>query len=209
MKEKVIFIDDEEDSRIIYEDVLQDIYGEEYDVVAIEPEQTISDMVSKLSAITNLVSIVIDEKLQVGLATNYQGSQLVEAIRVLDSKLPLYILTSEISLITPPLGSVEYIIDKNEVERPSYKEQYSILMRRHINSFNDIKTKRAERFDKLLKKSIEKGLTAQEKIEYENLDIVRIKPVLSEECSGDAEELDRQQSLIDEIEQKLKKLIDG
>jgi len=208
MTEKIIFIDDEEDSRVIYEDILQDIYGDEYEVIAIEPEPTTRDMVNKLISIQSLVSIVIDEKLQVGLATDYQGSQLVEAIRVLDSKLPLYILTSEIDLITPPLGSVEYVIDKNEVEHSSYKEQCSMLMRRHINSFNDIKTARAERFDELLKKSIDIGLSAEEKKEYEELDIVRIKPTLSAEDSGNSEELDRQQSLIDEIEAQLKKLGD-
>jgi hypothetical protein len=204
MIEKIIFIDDEPDSRVIYEDVLQDIYGEEYEVEAIEPEQTISEMVSKLSNIPNLVSIVIDEKLQVGLATDYQGSQLVDAIRVLESKLPLYILTSETSLITSPLGTVEYVIDKNEVEKLEYKNQCSMLMRRHINSFNDIKTTRAKRFDELLKKSIESGLSAEEKTEYEALDIIRIKPVLSAEDSGDSEELNRQQSLISDIEAKLK-----
>ncbi len=208
MMEKIIFIDDEEDSRIIYEDVLQDIYGAEYEVEAIEPEPTIGDMVSKLSDIPNLVSIVIDEKLQVGQATDYQGSQLVEAIRVLDSKLPLYILTSEISLITPPMGSVEYVIDKNEVERPDYKEQCSMLMRRHINSFSDIKTIRAERFNELLKKSIESGLSADEAMEYEALDIVRVKPILATEDPSGSEELDKQQALIDEIEAKLQQLGD-
>jgi hypothetical protein len=208
MSETIIFIDDEVDSRTIYEDILQDIYGDEYSVNAIHPQPTIGEMISELNAVPNLVSIVIDEKLQVGKAINYQGSELADALRGIDSKLPLYILTSETSLIVPPLGSVEYVIDKTLIEVDEYKRQCSMLMRRHINSFNDIKSVRAARFDDLLKKSIEHGLSAEEKAEYKELDFIRVKPILAAEDSGNTGELDRQQALIELIEGRLKELED-
>jgi len=206
---KVIYIDDEEDSRVIYQDILEDVYGEECEVISIAPSNSIGKMIGKLGCFDDLVSVVIDEKLQVGASTDFQGSQLVEAIRAFDSKIPLYILTSEIGLLTPPLGSVEYIIDKNEIEKPVYKEQLSMLMRRHINSFNDIKTKRTARFDELLKKSVEEGLSSKEQKEYEDIDFVRVKYILSSEAPCNSEALDKQQELLDEIEGKLNELREG
>lgn len=206
MTKKVVFIDDEKNSRDVYQDVLQEMYGDECEVIAIEPSRSIGDMTNVISDIDDVVSIVIDEKLKVGLGVSYQGSQLVEAIRALDSKLPLYILTSEIGLIEPPFGSVEYIIDKNEVGKDAYRDECAMLMRRHINSYNDIKTERAKRFDELLRASIERGLSDAESREYEELDFVRVKKVLSTEVVINTEELDRQQTLLSEIENKLKLL---
>lgn len=206
MKDIVIFIDDEHDSRVVYEDVLQDMYGDEIIVKAIEPERTVSDMIANLNSYDNLVSIVIDEKLKVSAFADYQGSELVEAFRAIDEKLPVYILTSETALIEPPLGTVEYILDKNEIAKDEYNKQCSMLMRRHINSFNDIKSDRTKRFDYLLKKSIEIGLSQEEQEEYDALDIIRVKKVLSDENPMYKEELDRQDKLLKEIEEKLNSL---
>ncbi|WP_122509254.1 hypothetical protein [Pseudomonas viridiflava] len=206
MKERIIFIDDEHDSRLIYEDVLQDMYGDEFEVTAIPPSDTLELMLGNLEKIENIVSIVIDEKLKVEGAADYQGSELVEAIRTLDSKMPLYILTSEITLIPPPFGSVEYVIDKTRINNDNYKEQCSMLMRRHINSFNDIKTQRAERFDILLRKSINSDLSPEETAEYEELNFTRAKYVYATEASVPKAELDRQQDLVNEIEAKLQEL---
>lgn len=206
MKENVIFIDDEKSSRTIYRGTLQDIYGDEYNVIAIEPEITVHDMLAKIESYESVVSIVIDEKLHVVVGTEYKGSQLVEAIRVSDSKLPLYILTSEMGLIEPPFGSVEYIIDKTKIEQEAYKHECAILMRRHINSFNDINNQRSERFDILLKKSIIDELTEEELAEYEALDFLRIKRVLSTESVVPSSELKKQEDLLAEIEGQLKKI---
>lgn len=206
MKETVVFIDDEKSSRTIYKGTLQDIYGDEYNVIAIEPEVTIHDMLAKIERYERVVSIVIDEKLHVVVGTEYKGSQLVEAIRVSDSKLPLYILTSEMGLIEPPFGSVEYIIDKTKIEQEAYKHECAILMRRHINSFNDINNQRTERFDILLKKSIVDELTEDELAEYEALDFLRIKRVLSTEAVVPSGELKKQEDLLAEIEGQLRKI---
>jgi CheY-like chemotaxis protein len=208
MKEKeiVLFIDDERVSRALYTGTLQDIYGEEYSVVAIEPGETIKDMLQSIDKFERVVAIVIDEKLHVEVGTDYKGSDLVMAIRLLDVKLPLYILTSEMGLIEPPFGSVEYIIDKSKVEQPSYKEECSLLMRRHINSFNEIKSERAERFDALLRKSIDEELSAEEAAEYAALDFLRVRQVLTTEAILPSTEFDKQEELLAEIESKLKKM---
>ncbi|WP_454254337.1 hypothetical protein [Pseudomonas sp. Marseille-Q8238] len=206
MSETIIFIDDEETSRILYTGTLQDIYGDEYKVLAIQPNETIAGMLNTLDRYEGVVSIVIDEKLHVGVGTDYKGSQLVEAIRVADDKLPLYILTSEMGLIEPPFGSVEYIIDKSRIEQDAYKEQLTLLMRRHINSFNEIKSKRAERFDELLRKSVEVELTPEEHEEFSTLDFLRVRQALSNEPLVPADEIIKREKLLEEIEARLKTL---
>lgn len=206
MTEKIIFIDDEHSSRVLYRGTLQDIYGEEYEVHSIEPSPTIAQMIRNLEKYEDTVSIVIDEKLKVGAQADYNGSQLVEAIRTYNSKLPLYILTGEISALTPPIGNVDYIIDKNRIEIDDYKNQLILLMRRHINSFNEISLHRSDRFDYLLKKSVEEELTKDEVEEYEKLDFVRIREHLATEPLTSSEELDRQQQLIEEINLKLEQI---
>lgn len=205
-KEIVLFIDDEKTSRTLYKGTLQDIYGDEYTVVAIEPALTIKEMLVAIEKFERVVSIVIDEKLRVGVGADYKGSELVTAIRVLDVKLPLYILTSEMGLIEPPFGSVEYIIDKSRIEQPSYKEECSLLMRRHINSFSEIKSARSLRFDELLRKSIEGELSAEEEDEYKQLDFLRVRQVLTTEAVLPSPELNKQEQLLAEIEKKLKEL---
>lgn len=206
MTETVIFIDDEKTSRALYTGTLQDIYGDEYSVIAIAPNETIAEMLSTLEKFESVVSIVIDEKLHVEVGTDYKGSQLVEAIRIADDKLPLYILTSEMGLIEPPFGSVEYIIDKSRVEQESYKEQLSLLMRRHINSFNEIKSTRAARFDELLIKSVESDLTPEELEEFNTLDSLRIRQALYNEPLVSSEDLLKREQLLEEIENRIKEL---
>jgi hypothetical protein len=182
------------------------MYGEEYSVIALEPKPTINEMLKTLEDIDKKVSIIIDEKLQVEVGTNYKGSQLVEAIRISDEKLPIYILTSETSLIEPPFGSVDYVIDKNSIKSDNDKMQLSIMMRRHINSFNEIKSARAQRFEQLLKKSITEQLSQEELQEYERLDFLRIREVLSTERPIPSEELNRQEEILREISEKLEQL---
>lgn len=206
MTETVIFIDDEKTSRALYTGTLQDIYGDEYNVIAIAPNETIAEMLSTLEKFESVVSIVIDEKLHVEVGTDYKGSQLVEAIRIADDKLPLYILTSEMGLIEPPFGSVEYIIDKSRVEQELYKEQLSLLMRRHINSFNEIKSTRAARFDELLIKSVESDLTPEELEEFNKLDSLRIRQALYNEPLVSSEDLLKREQLLEEIENRIKEL---
>lgn len=206
MSEIVIFIDDEETSRTMYSAALQDIYGDEYEVVAIAPETDIPAMTRTLERYERVVSIVIDEKLHVGVGTDYKGSQLVEAIRTTDKKLPLYSLTSEMGLIEPPFGSVEYIIDKSKIEIESYQSQLALLMRRHINSFNEIQNQRTQRFDELLKKSVETGLSAEEQNEYAELDFYRIRQALANEPVVAAGELEERERLLEEIEKQLQDL---
>lgn len=206
MSGTIVFIDDEEDSRFLYGAALHSIYGDEYPIEAIEPSTSISEMVETLHAFPDIVSIIIDEKLQVMGDANYRGSELVEAIRTYDSKVPLYILTSEMTLITPPFGSVEYIIDKNRILQDDYKDQCSILMRRHINTFRDIQTKRSERFNELLRKSLENPLSDAEIEEYNELDFIRFRRIMAKEEIIGSQKMDEQQKLIEEIEQRLQRV---
>lgn len=206
MKDKIIYIDDEEAVRYIYQDVLEDVYGDEYEVITLEPSDTLLDMVSDIQEIDKIVSIVVDEKLQIVKGVDYSGADLVEALRAVDCDIPIYILTSDVSLLAPILGSVEYVIDKKLISQDEPKNQFSELMRRHIDSFNRIKSSKAARFDELLKKSIEHGLSQDENDEYEALNFVRVKKVLANEEHSNNEELDKQDELLAEIEKKLKEI---
>jgi len=206
MSEKVVFIDDEEASLYLYGRALKAIYGNEYDVITMTPGATIDEMLVSIGKVDEIVSIIIDEKLHVGIGADYKGSELADAIRSYDTKLPLYILTSETSSIDTPFGSVEYVIDKAKIGQQDYKNQYAILMRRHIGTFNDIKTQRSERFDFLLKKSLEEQLTEEELAEYKELDFIRVRKVMSAEEIVGSSALDEQQKVIEDIERKLKEL---
>lgn len=206
MKQKILFIDDEVQSLFLYGTALKLIYGDEYEVLELEPKDTIESMIHHLQSVDDVVSIVIDEKLQVGIGTNYKGSQLVEAIRAFDTKLPLYILTSEMGLIDAPFGSVEYVIDKSCICQEGYQKQCAKLMRRHIATFNDIQSDRSTRFDSLLRKSLDEQLSEDEEAEYSQLDFLRVKRIMSSEPIISNSELDKQERLILHIESELRRL---
>ena len=206
MKQTVIFIDDEENSRFIYGTALQAMYGAAFELCAMEPEPTIEAMLLLVeSPELDVVAIVIDEKLQVGGAANYVGSQFAQAMREYDTKLPLYILTSEMGLINEPFGAVEYVIDKSLVLQENYQKQCATLMRRHIRTFCDIRSERAIRFDELLRKSLNEQLTEAEVVEYHELDFLRIRKIVAVEPMIGGDELNKQDDLIKQIELNLEK----
>lgn len=202
----VLFIDDEENSRFIYGALLEEIYGDQFFVETVEPGLTIESMIDFINKIDDVAAIVIDEKLQVGAGAAYKGSDLVQAIRGYDTKLPLYILTSEMGLIEPPFGSVEYIIDKSRIGEDAYKCECMKLMRRHVESFNDIKSSRMERFDFLLSKSLTEELTEAEIVEYNQLDLWRMKRVMVVEPLVVSKDLDDYESILNEIAGEIKRI---
>ncbi|WP_019615120.1 hypothetical protein [Psychromonas ossibalaenae] len=205
-KLKIIYIDDEAEARDTYSGPLKRIYGKDFEMLTLEPKRTTPEMISELHNYEGIAAYIIDEKLTHTGKTLYLGTELIEAIRAFDLKVPAYILTSDPSSVDPLLGSIEFVIGKADLSNRQKRPAFSKRMLRHIQTYNDIKSVRAERFDELLKKSIEVGLSADETREYEELDIVRIKPVLAMEESANSEELDRQQELIDDIEAKLMKI---
>jgi hypothetical protein len=208
---KVIFIEDEPRPRATYERILRRIFGPEFEVVALEPEPTLQEMMQHVQTFSNVVTYVIDEKLNHTGVANYTGTEFVNGIRTIDQKVPIYILTSDAGSIEPIFGDIEFVIDKHDISDEEKRVELAKRMMRHINTFNDIKSERATRLDDLLKKYIEEGLTEAEQKEFNGLNFLRTKPILLEE-QGQSDvlkaELDKQADLLRQIDEQLKEMGD-
>lgn len=205
--EKVIYIEDEQASIDTYTKPLRRIYGHKYEVVAQMPCQDIGSMLRCLEGFENVVSYIVDERLNhTGIAT-YTGTELIKGIRDLDSKIPIYILTSNSADVPSNFGDIEFVIDKHEFgESDDIRNTLAKKLLRHVNTYNDIKSERATRLDELLKKSVEAELSEDEKDEFERLNFLRTRSILLEEqmpSNALKQELDKQDSLLREIAAKL------
>lgn len=210
MKDKIVFIDDQEKVRKLYGSRLQRLFGEIVDVTAIEPKPTTADMLTELMSIKNIVAYIIDENLTYSGKTNYQGVGLIKRIREIDPKVPIYILTSDTSLVDAKLGDIEFVIDKVDFNQGENKVKFLQRFLRHLSTYKDIKTQQAERFDQLLIKSLDNPLSEEEKDEFNSLNAIRSKILIDEGCISekDLESLQEQNRNLSEIESKLKELLD-
>lgn len=209
MSNQVIYIEDQADTRDTFVRSLRRVYGNEYEIIAPEPKPRIEDMIKHLFSYDSPVAFILDEKLQLTGETSYLGSELAEEIRVIDNKIPIYILTSFSGDVDHISGNIEFVIDKNTLSDSKERDKLSQRMRRHQSTFADIKSERAERLDFLLQKSIESSLTDDEHKEYEQLNFFRLKPILIDEGipSESMEiELKRQEELIELISEDLEKI---
>lgn len=181
MSEVVLYIDDEKTARVVFSEVIEQLYNDEYPVECPKPETGLSEMISVISSYQGVVSIIIDEKLKVSGKTEYQGSELAAELRAIFEILPIYILTSEPALLEPMCGSVEYVLNKNNLEQPDYRIQCESLLRRHVANTKAIISEKKSRFDALLRKSLESTLSQEELAEFEDLELFRLKPVIATE----------------------------
>lgn len=207
----IIFIDDQDNVRRIFGQRLKRLFTEIADVIVLEPLPTTEDMMAKLLSLENVVSYIIDENLTYSGGTNYQGVDLIRKIRELDTKVPIYILTSDTSWVDPLLGDIEFVVDKVSLNQKENKEKFLQKFTRHLFTYKDIKTDHAKRFDELLIKSLSEPLQPEEQKEYEALNIIRAK-VFIDEASISQEDLDfltLQTNKLDELEKKLQEIKDG
>lgn len=174
----IIFIDDDSDVRATYQLSMSLMFSGEFEVLCLDVEPSLDSMVQVLKDIPNKITFFIDEKLKHSGVATYNGVELAERIRVFDSKIPIYILTSFADEIEKYLGDIEFVIDKNDWELDDANLKQRFL--RHINTYKDIKSQQAKRFEVLLEKSIFSTLTEDELEEFKALDLSRIKNVSSE-----------------------------
>ncbi len=206
IKLNVIYIDDEEASRDVFSEVIDDLYDDKFNVVSISPNKNLADMISVISDIQDVKSIIIDEKLSVSAKTEYKGSELSEELRNVYEIMPIYILTSQPSSLEPICGSVEYVLDKGQIEEGAYKEHVKKLLSRHIANTDALVSEKKEKYDRLLTKSMSEGLSEVEISELESLELFRIKPLLKTESlvgEKDLEALDENNKLLGELEELL------
>lgn len=204
MTAKIIFIDDREDVRFTYKRNLSRIFRNIAEVIALEPLAKIDDMISALDKIDEKVMYVVDEDLQHFGVAQYSGAQLIQAIRISNRKIPIYILTGYILTIDKNLADVEFVIDKGEWNENSQKFAKRFL--RHIDTYNEVKNFQEKRFDELLCKSLISTLTEDEEKEYSALNLNRSKILVNESIITikDLERLnDKEKKLVD-IQERLK-----
>lgn len=211
MNDKIIFIDDQENVRRLFGKRLQRLFGELAEVISLAPKRTLDEMVSTLINTRYVSSYIIDENLTFSGEAQYQGSNLIESIREIDPKIPIYILTSDVSTVDTLSGDIEFVIDKVDMNSPENKEKLLKRFIRHLNTYKDIKNNQALRFDELLIKSLNEALTEEEKNEFNTLNATRSKILIDEGCisENDLLKLKDQNDKLLEIEKKLKDIIDG
>lgn len=177
---KIIFIDDDSDIRETYELSMRIMFSGDFEIVCLDVEPSLEGMVQVLNNISDKVTYFIDEKLKHSGIASYSGVELAERIRFFDSKIPIYILTSYSGEIEKYLGDIEFVIDKNDWDIDDGGKNLTQRFLRHINTYKDIKSEQAIRFELLLEKSIFSSLTEHEIEEFNALDISRVKNISSE-----------------------------
>ncbi|UQV23190.1 hypothetical protein [Vibrio sp. J383] len=204
MSGTIVFIDDSAAVRRTYQRRLSRVFGSEYSIECPELSPDLESMLHTLSLIEDKVTYFIDEDLVHEGIAEFMGSELIERIRVNDPSIPIYILTSDLTRVEEPLGNIEFAIDKNSWDES--KDQYAKRFFRHIKTLKTIKTEQAKRFDELFGKSLVEPLTEEEKVEYDELNVVRSKTLVDEAVISDESlaKLDRQsrdlQALYEEIQ---------
>lgn len=204
------FIDEDKDDLFTYKKQLENILQGKVNINAIEPKKNLEEMVKVVLSEKMTVAVLIDHRL--GDAANcvsYNGLDLARAIRQLNDKLPLYILTNHANDLSSDEWEIEYVFSKDDFI--TNKRAISERIKRHISIFFDLVDEREKRFAELLKKSISETLTDQEIKEFENLDYFRSASMLEEEVVTTPklkEKLDKQEELLNQIKAKLGELND-
>ncbi|WP_049853609.1 hypothetical protein [Dickeya fangzhongdai] len=197
--DKIIFIDDDSDVRATYKLSMDILFSNDFEVVCLDVEPSIDEMIQVLNNIPEKVTYFIDEKLKHSGKATYTGVELIERIRIFDSKIPIYILTSYSGEIEKYLGDIEFIVDKNDWDLEEDENHLTKRFMRHINTYKDIKSQQAKRFEFLLEKSIFSTLTENELEEFKALDLSRVKNITSEGIISD-ESLDELNAASDELD---------
>ncbi|MDA8518884.1 hypothetical protein [Citrobacter sp. Igbk 16] len=197
--DKIIFIDDDSDVRATYKLSMDILFSNDFEVICLDVERSIDEMIQVLNNIPEKVTYFIDEKLKHSGKAKYTGVDLIERIRIFDSKIPIYILTSYAGEIEKYLGDIEFVIDKNDWDLGEDESHLSKRFMRHINTYKDIKSQQAKRFEFLLEKSIFSTLTEKELEEFKALDLSRVKNITSEGIISD-ESLDELNAASDELD---------
>lgn len=191
-----LWIDEEEMALSTYVTFIQDCFGDEIIVLPEPPLLELSSMLDRVIAETDLVALILDQRLKSTGMANYTGIELAEAVRRLNKKLPIYILTNHVDDIGDLDYQVEYVLEKDYLHEAPYRRTVAARVRRHADIYTDIISDREIRFDELLCKSLQVELTADEKEEFEKLDFWRNKAMFAREESfadGLKNELDKQQ----------------
>lgn len=207
-KNVVLYIDEEQVALDSYGRELRKNLPPELEIICTLPEPTLPLMLKFICSMRpRIASIVVDEHLEVAGTADYIGSQLADAYRQLDSKIPIYILSNHPDEIDDNLESVEYILSKDDFADGGPALESAIKrMVRHINAYEQIVDEREQRFVILLKKYVLSEISIEEAKELNELKFWREAPAAIEESTMTVElkrKLDEQEDILNNIEQLL------
>lgn len=166
---KLIYIDEEPRARDLLGRRLIRAVGSDIEVLAIEPERNIDAMMDRIENADDLVSVIVDQKLTAAGTADYVGTELVKRIRMIDNKMPLYILTNYADDISAYLPDIEYVLSKDDLQDETKLSAIGVRIRRHVDVFQHIIGRREMRFEQLLRKGFEGALTTDENAEFGEL----------------------------------------
>ncbi len=184
------------------------MFDDEFEIICLDVEVTLKGMMEVLDEISGKVSYFVDENLKHTGKATYTGIELIEEIRKIDTKVPIYILTSTADEIDQYLGDIEFVIDKNDWESDGEEDNLTQRFLRHIHTYKDIKSEQAKRFDELFEKSLFSTLTADEVEEFSVLNLGRSKKLVDEKLISE-ESLAELNTAADELSAIYSELIKG
>jgi hypothetical protein len=204
MKNIVFAVDEDTTLHWSIKASLEQIYGDEIEVIIDKPKPTIVEMIEHLVSIGDrLVALILDERLNDTGECNYLGSDFAEAFRDINSKIPMYILTS---FGADDSGDIEYILTKDSLHQDL--DALKQRLRRHVDIYKDIVGSRRVRLDKLVVLELQGNLTEEFQIELDELLYWRAKPIQLEEGFHTRQvraDLEKNDELLAEIEALLGK----
>lgn len=177
---KIVFVDDDNNIRDTFKDSIEFMFDNEFEAICLDVQPSLTEMMQVLDTYIDKVAYFIDENLSHEGRAQYSGINLIEEIRKIDTKIPIYILTSTADQIEQYLGDIEFVIDKNDWESEEEENNLKQRFLRHIHTYKDIKSKQAKRFDELFEKSLFSTLTAEEIKEFDTLNLGRSKKLIDE-----------------------------
>lgn len=207
-KNVVLYIDEEQTALDSYGRELRKNLPQELEIICALPQPTLPLMLKFICSMRQrIASIVVDEHLEVAGTADYIGSQLADAYRQLDDKIPIYILSNHPDEIDENLESVEYILSKDDFADGGAALESAIKrMVRHINAYEQIVDEREQRFLHLLKRYVLSDISTEEASELNELKFWREVPAAIEESTMTMElkrKLDDQEDTLNKIEKLL------
>lgn len=209
MQDLIVFVDENPESRRVHKRALSEMFNDEIEVLSIPPERNIPRMLQRVSGYgKNLVTLVLDEQLMTDGSADFYGTQFVSEYRKYDDKLPIYILTSHSKDMSKNIGSVEFVMAKDDVaEDDDRRSALAERMLRHIGHFSQICDQRVIRIRELLLKSLKADLSDDESEELSKLFIWKSGAALEGEFEIGVvlkKDLDEREEKIKKIERALK-----
>lgn len=206
----VLYIDEEQTALESYGRVLRQQLPRDLEVVCRTPEPTIGKMVSLICGMrARVASIILDQHLEAAGTADYIGSELADAYRQLDNKIPIYILSNHPDDVDDNHQSIEYVLSKDDFSDggEALKSATKRIVR-HINTYGEILSENEQRFVDLLRRHVAAEITEAESAELEELKFWREVPVALEESALTLDlkkQLDEQELELQRIENLLGK----